>query len=255
MNTESNPPLLHLEHLGHAGLRRTYHSTTQLVQETAQVDEHGREAVERLVREGIAEGKVFVRILAVDEDGSRHVSHVFEPTAAGGDLDLLRSHLRRSVSYDHLDPRGRVLDSTHPAAQCLYLLPDQPVQVGSCWEANLPVHVPLLGRTVDCKFTYRLETIVHKHGSTPGDAPAETSQGPFPRARILFEALPPALDVSEELGEEAHVELAVGGSMDFAVAEGYPLQLTVGVESRSQVGGTHSRTQARTSMVLTPSAN
>ena len=237
----TTPTQVRLEHAGAAGQRRTYRSRTQVAQEEVRTSDSEEQPEQRSMQQAWSEALVRVRVLAVDDDGSRHVAHCLEPQEVGGDAAALGLHLSRHISYDHLDARGQVIDSTHQGAHRLYLLPDEPVAEGASWEATLPVLVPYLQRQVECLFRYQLTSLKQA-----------TRQDGQPRtvACVDFEAVPVGFGVELDEGATASFELAVGGLLEFAVEDGYALRLAMGVESRSQLANHHCRTLSRTDMQL-----
>jgi hypothetical protein len=97
------------------------------------------------------------KVIAVDADGSGHVTVIAVPEFP--DPDQLEAALegQRQVGYAYLDPYGELRRFSMPNPLLQFALPHRPVEIGDSWERQLSISLPPAGQTemVTYQYTYR----------------------------------------------------------------------------------------------------
>jgi len=183
------------------------------------------------------ESTLRTRVLAVEPDGSRHAVHVLEPGALPAEAAGMGIHAVRDVTYDHVDDRGRLREtSSHgPSPGCL--LPDAPVAVGDTWDANLPLSLPTLPEPLDCHWHYRVSDVHAVNG--------------YECAEITFHTDEVEAIIAMPADQQARLRLQSQGRFSFALSEGLMVRLQIEVESRPEVAGITYETITETTQQLT----
>lgn len=219
-----------LRHVGQSGQERLYRCRSRIQQQATEGENvMGSQGA-------VWESRITARTLAVDADGSRHVVHVLDPLLVSDDAMRMGIATVRQVSYDHVDPRGQVRESTNNGALCLYLLPEAPVRVGDTWDATLKLHLPFLQQSVDCQHHYRVTEAIRV--------------GDYDCLQVGFASDPIQTQAGLPMAEPMQVELRTEGILWFAPREGFPVRLDMRVQSLSTVGAMVYHTVTETTQQL-----
>ncbi|MBM3461329.1 MAG: hypothetical protein FJX76_04430 [Armatimonadetes bacterium] len=206
-----------LKHRAQKGQERAYACRTRIEQRV--LGDDGPMASQ----EASWDSRILARTLAVDDDGSRHVVHVMEPVSVTPEGAAQGIAPERQVSYDQVDERGRIIESTNDGALCLYLLPDVPVAPGDTWTSALKLRLPLLGHPVECIHHYRVGDITSVRGHDC--------------LEIGFESEEAVVEAELPIGEQMLLTIKTEGVLCFSPEGGFPVTLQMRIHTRPRVAG------------------